>query len=156
MSRRNRAEFRPIIPDSRYSNEVLTRLINRIMQRGKKSVAERIVYSALDIVEGKTKRAPIEVFETAIKNVTPQLEVKPRRVGGATYQVPVEIEPERRDALALRWLVQAARNRPGRTMAERLASELMDAAAKQGNAFKKMEDTHKMAEANRAFAHYRW
>ena len=156
MSRRNRAEFRPIIPDSRYSNETLTRLINRIMQRGKKSVAERTVYSALYIAEGKTKKSPMDVFETALHNVTPSLEVKPRRVGGATYQVPVEIEPERRDALALRWLVQAARNRPGRTMAERLASELMDAAANQGNAYKKKEDTHKMAEANRAFAHYRW
>ncbi|MFZ1551404.1 MAG: 30S ribosomal protein S7 [Anaerolineae bacterium] len=156
MSRRNRAELRPIIPDSRYSNETLTRLINRIMQRGKKSVAERIVYSALDIIEGKTKKAPMDTFESAMRNVTPTLEVKPRRVGGATYQVPVEIEPERRGALAMRWLVQAARNRPGRTMAERLASELLDAAANQGNAIKKKEDTHKMAEANRAFAHYRW
>ena len=156
MSRRNRAELRPIIPDSRYSNETLTRLINRIMQRGKKSVAERIVYSALDIIEGKTKKAPMDTFESAMRNVTPTFEVKPRRVGGATYQVPVEIEPERRGALAMRWLVQAARNRPGRTMAERLASELLDAASNQGNAIKKKEDTHKMAEANRAFAHYRW
>ncbi len=156
MSRRKRAEVRPVIPDSRYGDETLTRLISRIMQRGKKSVAERIVYSAFDIIEGRTKKAPMETFQMALKNVTPTLEVKPRRVGGATYQVPVEIDAERRDALALRWLVAAARNRAGRTMAERLAGELMDAAQNQGNAIKKKEDTHKMADANRAFAHYRW
>ena len=156
MSRRNRAVHRPVIPDARYNSEIITRLINRLMERGKKSVAERIVYSAFDIIETRTKKSPLETFEQALRNATPSVEVKPRRVGGATYQVPVEIEPERRGALALRWIVAAARNRSGRTMAEKLASELMDAAVNQGGTIKKKEDTHKMAEANRAFAHYRW
>jgi len=145
-----------VIPDARYNSEIITRLINRLMERGKKSVAERIVYSAFDIIETRTKKSPLDTFEQALRNATPSVEVKPRRVGGATYQVPVEIEPERRGALALRWIVDAARNRSGRTMAEKLASELMDAAVNQGGTIKKKEDTHKMAEANRAFAHYRW
>ena len=156
MSRRKRAIRRPVTPDARYNSETVSRFINRIMERGKKSVAERIVYTAMDIIEGRTKKPPIDTFELALRNATPSVEVKPRRVGGATYQVPVEIEPDRRSALAMRWLVAAARNRPGRTMADKLAAELMDAASNQGATIKKKEDTHKMAEANRAFAHYRW
>jgi len=126
------------------------------MQRGKKSVAVRLVYDALDIIEERTKKSPLEVFEQAVKNATPLLEVRPRRVGGATYQIPMEVRPERRLSLAFRWLVQNARQRPGKSMAEKLAGELMDAAAGQGASIKKKDDTHRMAEANRAFAHYRW
>ncbi len=156
MSRRKRAIRRPVTPDARYNSDTVSRFINRIMERGKKSVAERIVYTAMDIIEGRTKKPSIDTFELALRNATPSIEVKPRRVGGATYQVPVEIEPERRSALAMRWLVASARNRPGRTMADKLAAELLDAASNQGATIKKKEDTHKMAEANRAFAHYRW
>jgi small subunit ribosomal protein S7 len=129
---------------------------NKIMRRGKKSIAEHIVYGALDAIERQEKRDPVEVFELAVQNATPVVEVKPRRVGGATYQVPVDIRAERRTALALRWLLQSARARRGRTMSERLAAELMEAAANQGNTIKRKADTHRMAEANRAFAHYRW
>ena len=130
--------------------------INKVMQRGKKSIAERIVYQALDTIEEQQKRDPLEVFEQAVQNATPTIEVKPRRVGGATYQVPVDIRAERRLALALRWLLASARARRGRSMVERLAAELSDAASGQGSTVKKKEDTHRMAEANRAFVHYRW
>jgi small subunit ribosomal protein S7 len=130
--------------------------INRVMHSGKKSVATRVIYDALDLVAERTKRDPVEVFDTAIKNVTPVLEVKPRRVGGATYQVPVEVDPERRLSLAFRWITAAAKARPGKSMAEKLAGELMDAANNTGAAVKRRDETHRMAEANRAFAHYRW
>ncbi|MCC7353596.1 MAG: 30S ribosomal protein S7 [Anaerolineae bacterium] len=156
MSRRNRAPRRQILPDAKYGNRLLSRFINRIMMSGKKSTAERVVYDSLTLIEDKMKRPPVEVFEQAIQNATPVLEVKPRRVGGATYQVPVEIEGDRRLALAIRWLIQNARKRSGKSMAEKLAGELMDTAQGVGNTVKKKEDTHKMAEANRAFAHYRW
>lgn len=156
MPRRGRAPRREIPPDPKYNSVAVQRFINKVMQRGKKSLAERIVYTAFDIIEQRTKKNPLEVFEQAVKNTTPILEVKPRRVGGATYQVPVEVRPERRESLAMRWIVQAARNRSGKTMAERLANELMDAANGTGAAVKKKEDTHRMAEANKAFAHYRW
>jgi small subunit ribosomal protein S7 len=135
---------------------MVARFINKLMLRGKKSTAERILYDAFDIIENRVGRKPLEVFEQAVGNATPILEVKPRRVGGATYQVPVEVRPERRLSLAMRWLVQNARQRTGKSMAEKLAAELMDAAQGQGATIKKKEDTHKMAEANRAFAHYRW
>jgi small subunit ribosomal protein S7 len=135
---------------------MVARFINKLMMRGKKSIAERILYDAFDIIENRVKKNPLDVFEQAINNATPILEVKPRRVGGATYQVPVEVRPERRLSLAMRWLVQNARNRTGKSMSEKLAAELMDAANGQGATVKKREDTHKMAEANRAFAHYRW
>jgi len=134
----------------------VAKLINKVMKDGKKSLATRIVYNAFDIIEEKMHRNPLEVFEQAVKNATPLLEVKPRRVGGATYQVPVEVPPDRGISLALRWLVTSARNRPGRTMAEKLAAELMDAAQGTGATIKKKDDTHRMAEANKAFAHYRW
>jgi small subunit ribosomal protein S7 len=139
-----------------YGSKLVTALIHKIMRDGKKSLAERIVYEALDIIGAKTNKEPLDVLEQAIKNVMPVLEVKPRRVGGATYQVPVEVRAERRLALALRWLVQYSRERGERTMAERLAMEVMDAANNTGSTVKKKEDTHRMAEANRAFAHYRW
>jgi small subunit ribosomal protein S7 len=135
---------------------VVAKLINKVMLKGKKSLAERICYTAFDIIRAKTKREPLEVLEQALKNVMPVLEVKARRVGGANYQVPVEVRPERRQTLGIRWLVQYARERTGKSMAERLAAEIMDAAAGTGGAVKKKEDTHRMAEANRAFAHYRW
>jgi small subunit ribosomal protein S7 len=135
---------------------MVARFINRLMMRGKKSIAERILYDAFDIIENRAHKSPMDVFEEAVNNATPILEVKPRRVGGATYQVPVEVRPERRLSLAMRWLVQNARRRTGKSMAEKLAAELMDAAQGQGATIKKKEDTHKMAEANRAFAHYRW
>ena len=154
--RRTKPEKREISGDVRYNNQLVQGLINRLMKRGKTSVATRIVYQAFDLIEARMKREPVEVFEQAIKNTTPILEVKPRRVGGATYQVPVEVRPERRISLAIRWILAAANNRPGKTMAERLAAELMDAANNTGAAIKKREDTHRMAEANRAFAHYRW
>ncbi|MBI4321496.1 MAG: 30S ribosomal protein S7 [Chloroflexi bacterium] len=156
MPRRARVVRRAIIPDARFHSRPLARFINRIMMRGKRSVAESIVYGALGIVETQTKRSPIEVFEQAMKNVTPVLEVKPRRVGGATYQVPVEIKGDRRTSLAMRWLITATRARGGKSMAQKLAAELMDAAQGVGSAMKKREDTHRMAEANKAFAHYRW
>jgi small subunit ribosomal protein S7 len=154
--RRTKPKKRKISGDVRYNNKLIQGMINRLMKRGKKSVAIRIVYQALDIIKARTKRDPVEVFEQAIKNVTPVLEVKPRRVGGATYQVPVEVRPARRISLAMRWLLAAAKNRPGKTMAERLAAELMDASNNTGATIKKREETHRMAEANRAFAHYRW
>ena len=156
MSRRTRAVKREVNPDAKYGNRLLSMFINKVMQRGKKSTAERIVYQALDTIEEQQKRDPLEVFEQAVQNATPTVEVKPRRVGGATYQVPVDIRAERRLALALRWLLASARARRGRSMAERLAAELSDAASGQGSTVKKKEDTHRMAEANRAFVHYRW
>lgn len=156
MPRRAKVERRLLPPDAKYQNVLVSRLVNKIMRWGKKSLAERIVYSALDIMERQTRRHPVEVFEQAVRNATPVLEVRPRRVGGATYQVPVEVRAERRLSLALRWLVNSARARSGRSMAERLAAELMDAARGQGATVKRREDTHRMAEANRAFVHYRW
>jgi small subunit ribosomal protein S7 len=145
-----------VLPDPRFQSRLVTSFTNKLMYSGKKSTAERIVNDALDRVEQATGRAPIDVFEQAVRNSTPQIEVKPRRVGGATYQVPVDIRSERRQALAIRWLLAGARNRNGRSMAERLAAELMDAANNTGAAIRRKEDTHRMAEANRAFVHYRW
>jgi small subunit ribosomal protein S7 len=156
MSRRHRAEKREINPDPKFGDLVVTKFMNAVMYDGKKSAAERIVYGALDQVEDKTKQEPVAVFHQALDNVAPHVEVRSRRVGGATYQVPVDVRPERRQALAIRWLITAARNRNETTMVERLSGELMDAANNRGTAVKKREDTHKMAEANRAFAHYRW
>ena len=156
MSPRHSAEKREIIPDPKYGDVVLTKFMNSIMYEGKKSTAERIVYGAFDIVENRARANPIEVFRAALDNVAPMIEVRSRRVGGATYQVPVEVRTERRQALAIRWLIQAARSRNDRTMIERLSAELLDAANNRGNAVKKREDTHRMAEANRAFSHYRW
>ncbi len=156
MPRRNRPARREIEPDIKYNSEVVARFINKLMKDGKKSVAQRIMYDALDLVEKRMKRPGLEVFDQALRNATPILEVKPRRVGGATYQVPVEVGPERKISLAIRWLIQSARKRPGKSMAEKLAGELMDAANNTGATIKRREDTHKMAEANRAFAHYRW
>ena len=156
MPRRNRPPRREIPPDIKYNSVLAQRFINKLMQRGKKSTAQRIFYDALDIIEERTKRPGLEVFEQAVRNATPILEVKPRRVGGATYQVPVEVRPDRRLSLAIRWLVASARSRSGKSMAEKLAAELMDAANNTGATIKKREDTHRMAEANRAFAHYRW
>jgi small subunit ribosomal protein S7 len=156
MSRRHKAEKREIIPDAKFGDVIVTKFMNSIMYEGKKSVAESIVYGAFDIVENRAKVSPIEVFKAALENVAPAIEVRSRRVGGATYQVPVEVRPERRQALAIRWLIQAARSRNDRTMVERLSAEFLDAANNRGNAVKKREDTHRMAEANRAFSHYRW
>jgi small subunit ribosomal protein S7 len=156
MPRRNKPIQREILPDAKYNNVTVAKFINRLMIRGKKSTAERIIHQAFDLIEAKTKRSPVDVFELAIKNATPILEVKPRRVGGATYQVPVEVAPGRRLSLAMRWLIASSRGRSGKTMAEKLSSELMDASAGTGSTIKKREDTHKMAEANKAFAHYRW
>ncbi|MFD0981546.1 MULTISPECIES: 30S ribosomal protein S7 [Tropicimonas] len=156
MSRRHAAEKREVLPDAKYGDVVLTKFMNNLMIDGKKSVAERIVYSALDRVESKLKRSPIEVFTEALDNVKPSVEVRSRRVGGATYQVPVEVRTERREALAIRWLITAARGRNENTMEERLAGELVDAVNSRGTAVKKREDTHKMADANKAFSHYRW
>ncbi len=156
MARRNRAPKRYIEPDLKYNSELVARFVNKLMHDGKKTVASRIFYEALDMAEQRTKKPGIEVFEQAIKNATPMIEVRPRRVGGATYQVPLEVRPERRRSLAIRWLVSSARARSGRSMAEKLAAELLDAANNQGTTVKKREDTHRMAEANRAFAHYRW
>ncbi len=156
MPRRARVVKREILPDSRYGSRTVTMFINNLMQRGKKSTAERIMYKALELVEAQARRPAIDTFEQAIRNATPTIEVKPRRVGGATYQVPVDIRAERRLALAIRWLLRSARARSGRSMAERLAAEFQDAASGQGATIKKKEDTHRMAEANRAFVHYRW
>jgi len=156
MSRRHRAEKREILPDPKFGDRDLTKFMNYIMVDGKKSVAERIIYGALEIVEEKAKREPVRVFHDALGNIAPEIEVRSRRVGGATYQVPLEVRPDRRKALAIRWLAAAARARNENTMRERLAGELLDAASNRGTAVKKREDTHRMAEANRAFSHYRW
>ncbi|SES42899.1 SSU ribosomal protein S7P [Tranquillimonas rosea] len=156
MSRRHAAEKREILPDAKYGDRVLTKFMNNLMVDGKKSVAERIVYNAFDRVEGKLKKAPLEVFHESLDNIKPSVEVRSRRVGGATYQVPVEVRPERREALAIRWLIDACRKRNENTMEERLAGELADAVHGRGAAVKKREDTHKMADANKAFSHYRW
>jgi small subunit ribosomal protein S7 len=156
MSRRNRAIKREIQPDIRYNSLLVQMFINRMMYSGKKSTAQSIMYGALALIEERSKRPGLEVFEQAMKNATPQIEVKPRRVGGATYQVPVEVPADRRNTLAMRWLLGAARSRGGKSMVDKLANELMDAAAGNGAAIKKREETHKMAEANRAFAHFRW
>ena len=156
MSRRHRAEPRQVLPDPVYGDLVLTKFMNYVMYEGKKSAAEQIVYGALETVEKKMKRPSIEAFHDALANVAPAIEVRSRRVGGATYQVPVEVRPERRQALAIRWLVGAARARNENTMQERLAGELIDASNNRGNAVKKREDAHRMADANRAFSHYRW
>jgi small subunit ribosomal protein S7 len=156
MSRRHRAEKREIIPDAKYGDVILTKFMNSIMYDGKKSVAETIVYNAFDIIEHKLRVEPLGVFKQALENVAPAIEVRSRRVGGATYQVPVEVRTERRQALAIRWIITAARGRNDKTMVDRLSAELMDAASNRGNAVKKREDTHRMAEANRAFSHYRW
>lgn len=156
MSRRHSAEKREINPDPKFGDLVVTKFMNAIMLHGKKSIAETIVYSALDQVQSKTKQEPVTVFHQALDNVAPHVEVRSRRVGGATYQVPVDVRPERRQALAIRWLITAARKRNETTMVDRLSGELLDAANNRGTAVKKREDTHKMAEANRAFAHYRW
>ena len=156
MSRRRRPAKREIIPDAKYGDLVIAKFMNSLMYDGKKSVTEKIVYGALTTVEQKAKGDPLKLFLTALDNVAPAIEVRSRRVGGATYQVPVEVRPERRQALAIRWLVGAARARNENTMQERLAGELIDASNNRGNAVKKREDTHRMAEANRAFSHYRW
>ncbi|GGA80638.1 30S ribosomal protein S7 [Brucella endophytica] len=156
MSRRHRAEKREINPDPKFGDLVITKFMNAIMLHGKKSIAEKIVYGALDSVEVKAKQEPVALFHQALDNVAPHVEVRSRRVGGATYQVPVDVRPERRQALAIRWLINAARGRNETTMVDRLSGELMDAANNRGSAVKKREDTHRMAEANRAFSHYRW
>jgi len=156
MSRRSEAPKRTILPDPKYASEKLTKFVNMVMLNGKKAVAERIVYGALDIIESRGKGEPMEVLEAALDNVSPSVEVKSRRVGGATYQVPVEVRPVRRSGLAMRWIIDAARRRGEQSMTQKLAGELMDAADSRGTAVKKREDTHRMAEANKAFAHYRW
>ncbi len=156
MPRKGPARKREITPDPVYNSRLAARFINRLFTRGKKSVGEKIFYSALEEIEAKTGKPGIEVFEQAVKNVMPIIEVKPRRVGGATYQVPVEVRADRRMALAIRWIVSYSRKRPGRTMVDKLSAELMDAANGTGASIKKKEDGHKMAEANKAFAHYRW
>ena len=156
MSRRHQAEKREVLPDPKFGDRVLSKFMNNLMYDGKKSVAERIVYGAMSKVEDKMKREPVEVFHEALDNIKPSVEVRSRRVGGATYQVPVEVRPERREALAIRWLINASRARNENTMEERLAGEVLDAANNRGTAVKKREDTHKMAEANKAFSHYRW
>ena len=156
MSRKNRAPKREVLPDPLYNSQLVTRLINSVMYDGKKGVAQKIVYDAFDIIKEKTGKEPLEVFEAAMENVMPVLEVKARRVGGSTYQVPIEVRAERRQTLGLRWITLYARQRSERTMKERLANEIMDAVNETGSAFKKREDTHKMAEANKAFAHFRW
>ena len=156
MPRRGRVIERELSPDAKYHSVLVTRLINRIMARGKKATAEGIVYDALDIMKRQESKDPVNVLEQAVKNATPLLEVKPRRVGGATYQVPVEVRPDRGNALAIRWLIRSTRARVDKSMAAKLAAELIDASKEQGATIKKREDTHKMAQANRAFAHYRW
>jgi len=156
MPRKGPAQKRLIIPDPVYNDRQVARFINRMLLKGKRSVAENIFYGAMDIIAERSGGPPLEVFQRALKNVMPVVEVKPRRVGGATYQVPIEVRPERRNALGIRWLVQFSRRRPGRTMREKLAGELLDAANNQGAAVKKREDSHRMAEANKAFGHYRW
>jgi small subunit ribosomal protein S7 len=156
MSRRRRAEKREVLPDPKFGDLVLSKFMNSLMYQGKKSVAEGVIYSALETIEKKTGQDPIKVFREALDNVRPAIEVRSRRVGGATYQVPVEVRSERSQALAIRWLIGAARSRSEYTMIERLSNELLDAANNRGSAVKKREDTHRMAEANRAFSHYRW
>jgi small subunit ribosomal protein S7 len=157
MSRRRRADKRVVLPDPKFGDLVVTKFMNYVMYEGKKAVAETIVYGAFDILEARRKDlGPLDTFHTALENVAPAIEVRSRRVGGATYQVPVEVRPERRKALAIRWLISAARKRGENTMTEKLAGELLDASSNRGSAVKKREDTHKMAEANRAFSHYRW
>lgn len=156
MSRKGKAPKREILPDPVFGSEIVTRTINKIMWDGKKSTAERIFYSAMDMIKDKTGENPLDVYESALNNIMPVLEVKSRRVGGANYQVPVEVRADRRRTLGLRWLINAARNRGERTMAERLAAEILDANKNEGAAVRKKEDTHRMAEANKAFAHYRW
>ncbi|MFN2306184.1 MAG: 30S ribosomal protein S7 [Paracoccaceae bacterium] len=156
MSRRHAAEKREVLPDAKFGDKILTKFMNNLMVDGKKAVAERIVYNAFDRVEDKLKKAPVEVFHEALDNIKPSVEVRSRRVGGATYQVPVDVRPERREALAIRWLIKAAKSRNENTMEERLAGELVDAVQNRGSAVKKREDTHKMADANKAFSHYRW
>ena len=156
MSRRRRPEKRVILPDPKFKDQTLSKFMNNLMLDGKKSVAESIVYGAMETMEARAKSDPIQLFHDALTNVKPQIEVRSRRVGGATYQVPVEVRPERAQALAIRWLITAARNRSETTMAARLSGELLDASNNRGNAVKKREDTHRMADANRAFSHYRW
>ena len=156
MPRRGQIAKRDVLPDPLYNSKLVTRLINNVMYDGKKGVAQKIVYDAFDIIKEKTAKDPVEVFEAAMENVMPLLEVKARRVGGSTYQVPMDVRPERRQTLGLRWITLYARGRSERTMKERLAGEIMDAKNEQGSAFKKREDTHKMAEANKAFSHFRW
>jgi len=156
MSRRAKFVNREVGPDPKYGSPVVSRFINKIMYKGKKSTAQGIVYDAFDRINKQMKTEPLSIFEQAMKNTTPALQVKSRRVGGATYQVPIEVSPERGEFLATKWIITYARDRGGRSMAEKLAAELMDAAQGQGNAIKKKQDTHKMAEANKAFAHYRW
>jgi len=156
VPRKGHVPKRDVLPDPIYNDKIVSKLINNVMYDGKKGVAQKIIYGAFDIIREKTGKDPLEVFETAMNNVMPVLEVKARRIGGATYQVPVEVRPERRQALGMRWLIEFARNRGERTMKERLAGEIMDAANNVGSSVKKKEDTHKMAEANKAFAHYRW
>ncbi len=154
--RRNRAPQRVVEPDIKYNSEVVARFINKLMVDGKKSIATRIVYEGMELAGERAKKPPLEVFEQAVKNVTPLLEVRPRRVGGATYQIPMEVRHERRRSLALRWLLASVRARNGKSTAEKLAAELLDAGKGQGSAVKRKDDTHRMAEANKAFAHYRW
>ena len=156
MSRRHRAEKREINPDPKFGDLIISKFMNNLMHAGKKSVAETIVYGALDNIQSKAKQDPVQVFHQALDNVSPAIEVRSRRVGGATYQVPVEVRTERRQALAIRWIITAARGRNENTMVDRLSGELLDAASNRGTAVKKREDTHRMAEANRAFSHYRW
>ena len=156
MSRRHAAEKREVLPDAKYGDRVLTKFMNNLMIDGKKSVAERIVYNAFDRVEDRLKKAPVEVFHEALDNIKPSVEVRSRRVGGATYQVPVEVRASRRNTLAMRWVIEAAQKRGEKTMAQKLAGELLDASENKGTAVKKREDTHRMAEANKAFAHFRW
>jgi small subunit ribosomal protein S7 len=156
MSRRHSAEKREINPDPKFGDVVVSKFMNNVMEDGKKSVAESIVYGAFDLIEKKVRQDPLAIFHQALENVAPQIEVRSRRVGGATYQVPVEVRTDRRQALAIRWLLTATRGRNEKTMTERLSAELLDASNNRGNAVKKREDTHRMAEANRAFSHYRW
>ena len=156
MSRRHVAAKREILPDPKYGDRTLAKFINMVMSRGKKAVAEKIVYGALDVIAQRSKQDPLEVFNQALENIRPMVEVKSRRVGGATYQVPVEVRPSRQNALAMRWMVDAARKRGGKSMGVRLADEVLDAVEKRGSAFKKREDVHRMAEANKAFSHFRW
>ncbi|UCH54101.1 MAG: 30S ribosomal protein S7 [Pseudomonadota bacterium] len=156
MPRRREVPKRPIIPDPKFKSETVAKFVNVLMDSGKKSTAERIIYGAFDVISSRAKKDPVELFNQALDNVRPLVEVKSRRVGGATYQVPVEVRPARQMALAMRWITEAARTRAGKSMGARLADELMDAAEKRGNAIKKREDVHRMAEANKAFSHYRW
>src|ERR1700739_4875112 len=156
MSRRHSADKREILPDPKFGNVVITKFMNSVMHAGKKSVAETIVYGAFDLIEGKTRGNPVSIFQQALDNVMPSIEVRSRRVGGGTYQVPVEVRSSRRQALGIRWIISAARDRNEKTMTERLSAELLDASNNRGNAVKKREDVHKMAEANRAFSRYRW